>query len=163
MDFGNHMNVAYVQKALAARFGVQLVIDRVVARNIAAGLAAKASVFFATDGQLYCLVYGPSRLLLGDVKKIAVRIGLRAETFFPPRGQPDYFDEFGRQKFREIFPGFGRITDRDIMYYRTLAPYNPALILVDEVKDGHIYQADSDARSGWRVAAKCQYHRGEVK
>ena len=74
MDFGNHMDVAYVQKALAARFGVQLVIDRVVARNIAAGLAAKASVFFATDGQLYCLVYGPSRLLLGDVKKIAVRI-----------------------------------------------------------------------------------------
>ena len=52
MDFGNHMDVAYVQKALAARFGVQLVIDRVVARNIAAGLAAKASVFFATDGQL---------------------------------------------------------------------------------------------------------------
>ena len=96
MDFGNHMDVAYVQKALAARFGVQLVIDRVVARNIAAGLAAKASVFFATDGQLYCLVYGPSRLLLGDVKKITVRIGLRAETFFPPRGQPEYFDEFAK-------------------------------------------------------------------
>ena len=89
MDFGNHMDVAYVQKALAARFGVQLVIDRVVARNIAAGLAAKASVFFATDGQLYCLVYGPSRLLLGDIKKIAVRIGLRAETFFPPEVSRD--------------------------------------------------------------------------
>ena len=77
----------------------------------------------------------------------------------PPKNQPNYFDEIGREKFRGVFPGRGSITDSDIVFYRTLAPYSPALLLVSEVKDGNIYQADSDARGGWRVSAKFAYRR----
>ena len=161
MDISGNFDAIRLQRLLSVRFGVQLVVDALVARNIAAGMTARATIFFAQDGNLYCCVYGPSRLLLSDVKKIVTRMGLRPDHFFPPKGQPDYFDEFGRQKFKKLFPGFSRITDRDIVFYRTLAPYSPALVRIAEVKDGYIYQADSDARSGWRVAAKCQYRHME--
>ncbi len=162
MDISGNFDTVRMQRLLMVRFGVQLTIDKMVAHNIAAGLSARATVFFADDGQLYCCIYGPSRLLLSDVKKLVTRIGLRPAKFFPPKGQPDYFDEFGRQKFKKMFPGFSRVTDRDIVFYRTLAPYSPALVRISEVKDGYIYQADSDSRSGWRVAAKCNYHQVEV-
>jgi hypothetical protein len=108
---------------------------------------------------LLVFVDGHSRLLLSDVKKIVARMGLKAELFFPPKGQPDYFDTVGREKFREVFPGRGHISDSDIIFYRTLAPYNPGLVLISEVKNGEIYKYDSDAKNNWRLAAKFAYRR----
>jgi hypothetical protein len=86
-------------------------------------------------------------------------MGLKVEMYMPPKGRPNYFDEIGRVKFGEVFPGRNTVLESDILFYRTLAPYSPALLLISEVKDGHIYQADSDARSGWRVGAKFAYRR----
>ncbi|MFZ1243354.1 MAG: hypothetical protein WAQ22_04425 [Candidatus Saccharimonas sp.] len=148
-----------LEKLLKSQFHVDLEIDKVIARNIDASKAAQATVFLTKKKQLYCYIHGPSRLLLSDVKKLTSRIGVRPELFYPPKGQPRYFDDFGRRKFSEVFPGRQAVNDKDIIFYRTLAPYSPALALVSEVKDGHIYQADSDARSGWRVAAKFAYRR----
>jgi hypothetical protein len=44
-------------------------------------------------------------------------------------------------------------------FYKTLAPYNPALVLISEVKNGEIYQFDSDAYGNWRVGARFSYRR----
>ncbi len=98
-------------------------------------------------------------MLLSDVKKLAARIGGKPELFWPPKGRPHYFDEIGHEKFRDVFPGRGHISDEDIIFYRTLAPYNPALILVSAIKNGVIYQYDSDSQGQWRVAAKLTYRR----
>jgi hypothetical protein len=86
-------------------------------------------------------------------------MGLKAELYFPPQGRPNYFDEIGQSKFHEVFPGRKNITESDINFYRLLAPYNPALVLISEVKNGHVYQFDSDATTGWRVAVKFAYRR----
>ena len=51
------------------------------------------------------------------------------------------------------------ISSGDLLYYRTLAPYNPALGIIYEVKNGEIYQFDPDARGGWRVGARFRYKR----
>ena len=59
----------------------------------------------------------------------------------------------------EVFPGRTRVSDEDIIFYRTLAPYNPALVMISEVKSGEIYQFDSDFRGNWRVATKFTYRR----
>jgi len=48
--------------------------------------------------------------------------------YLPPKGRPRYFDEIGRKKFNEVFPGQKNISDEDIIFYKTLAPYSPALI-----------------------------------
>lgn len=141
------------------RFGLDVDIDQVIVRQVEVSRVATATVFLTKKKQLLVYVSGRSRLLLSDIKKIVARMGLKAELYFPPKHQPDYFDTVGREKFREVFPGRGAITDEDIIFYRTLAPYNPALVLISEVKNGEIYRYDSDAQGDWRVATKFAYRR----
>jgi hypothetical protein len=148
-----------LEKVCKERFGVDAEISQVIVRGVDVSRSASATVFLTKKKQLFVYVHGHSRLLLSDIKKIVARMGLKAEVYFPPKGQPDYFDAIGREKFREVFPGRGHISEEDIIFYRTLAPYNPALVLVGEVKNGEIYRYDSDAKSDWRIAAKFAYRR----
>jgi hypothetical protein len=141
------------------RFGLDVDIEQVIVRGIEVSRVATATVFLSKKKQLLVFIDGRSKLLLGDVKKLISRMGLKAELYFPPKHQPDYFDTVGREKFREVFPGRGSISDEDIIFYRTLASYNPALVLISEVKNGEIYRYDSDTRGDWRVAAKFAYRR----
>lgn len=134
-------------------------IDKVIVRDADVGKAAKATVLLTKKKQLLCYIHGPAKLQLADVKKIAARMGLKVELYMPPKGQPNYFDDIGAQRFRDVFPGHSQPTNDDLIYYRTLAPYSPALLHISEIKDGMIYQADSDARSGWRPATKFSYRR----
>ena len=41
----------------------------------------------------------------------------------------------------------------------TLAPYNPALVAISEVKHGEIKQFDASSPSQWRPAATFMYRR----
>lgn len=148
-----------LERVCKDRFGLDVAIDQVVVRDIEVGRVTKATVFLTKKKQLLVFVHSHSKLLLSDVKKIVARMGLKADTYLPPKHHPEYFDAIGRQKFREVFPGRGHITEQDIIFYRTLAPYNPALVLVSEVKNGEIYCYNSDAAGGWRVCAKFAYRR----
>lgn len=148
-----------LERICKERFGVDAEISQVILRGADVSRSATATVFLTKKKQLLVFVDGHSRLLLSDVKKIVARMGLKAELFFPPKGQLDYFDAVGREKFREVFPGRGHISDSDIIFYRTLAPYNPGLVLISEVKNGEIYKYDSDAKNNWRLAAKFAYRR----
>jgi hypothetical protein len=148
-----------LERIAKEKFGADIAIDQVIIRQVEVSRTSTATVFLTKKKQLFVYVDGHSKLLLGDIKKIIARMGLKAELFFPPKGQPDYFDAIGREKFRDVFPGRGHISDNDILFYRTLAPYSPALVLISEVKNGEIYQYDSDARGEWRPAAKFAYRR----
>jgi hypothetical protein len=148
-----------LERLVKDTFGLEIVIGQVIVRQVDVSRMATATVFLTKKKQLLLYVDGHSRLLLGDIKKIVARMGLQAELYFPPKGQIDYFDTIAYEKFRTVFPGRSRVTDDDLLFYRTLAPYNPALVLISEVKNGEIYQYDSDARGKWRVAAKFTYRR----
>ena len=148
-----------LERQLKAKFGVDAEIESVIARRIPVGRSVEATLFLTTKKQLFLYVDGESRLLLSDVKKIVSRVGLHTEMYMPPKGRPHYFDEVGAQKFQEIFPGRRAVGDEDIAFYKTLAPYSPALILIREVKNGIIYQFDSDATGSWRPHAKFSYRR----
>jgi len=148
-----------IERICKERFGVEAEIAQVILRDADVSRSASATVFLTKKKQLLVYVHGHSRLLLSDVKKIIARMGFKAELYFPPKGQPDYFDVVGREKFREVFPGRGHISDNDIIFYRTLASYNPGLVLISEVKNGEIYKYDSDAKNDWRLAAKFAYRR----
>jgi hypothetical protein len=159
MNQGDLFDDFAIEKSVKDEFGVALEVDSVIARNIDVGNSMKATIFLTKKKQLYCYIFGPARLVLGDVKKLAVRIGLKVEAFFPPKGRPQYFDEIGREKFRVVFPGRHEVHAEDIVFYRTLAPYSPALLQISEVRDGVIYRADTDARTGWRPTVKFAYRR----
>lgn len=140
-------------------FGLAVDIDQVIARQLPVSHTGEATVFLTKKKQLFVYINAHSKLVLSDVKKIVTRMGLKAELYLPPRSEVNYFDEVGRKKFREVFPGRGHITDEDLIFYRTLAPYNPALVQINEVLNGEIKQFDTDASKGWRTAVKFAYRR----
>ena len=148
-----------LERSIKQYFGVDIDIRQVIVYQLPVSRTAHATLIMTTKKQLFLYISGQSKLSLGDVKKLVVRMGLKSEQYFPPRGHPDYFDQIGRNKFHAVFPGRKNINEADIYFYRLLAPYNPALALISEVKDGHIYQFDSDASTKWRVAVKFAYRR----
>ena len=148
-----------LEQLIKMRFGLAMDIDKVIVRQIPVSRTAQATVFLSKKKQLYVVVAAQSKQTLGDVKKIVSRMGLTAELYVPPGGQPDYFDEIGRERVRAVFPGKANITESDLVYYRTLAPYNPALVQIREVLSGEIRQFDTDAHGDWRVAVKFAYRR----
>lgn len=141
------------------QFGLNLDIDKVIVRQVPVSRTATATVFLTAKKQLFAYIAAQSNTNLGDIKKILTRMGLKAELFIPPKGQPNYFDDIGREHFRAIFPGRGHIMPNDLIYYRTLASYNPALVQINEIPTGEIRQFDTDAHGNWRAAAKFAYRR----
>lgn len=141
------------------KFGFDIDIRQTIAANIPISHTGTASVFMTTKKHLFVYISAQSKLTLADITKIVSRMGLKAELYVPPRGQLDYFGEIGRAKFRQVYPGRTNITEDDIRFYKTLAPYNPALVQIKEVKDGEIKQFDTDASGGWRTSVKFAYRR----
>lgn len=148
-----------LERMVRELFGLSVDIDTVILRRADVSRSAVATVFLTQKKQLLLFIEAQSTMLLADVKKIVSRMGLKAELYVPPKGQPHYFDDIGRMKFCDVFPGRTTVTDEDIVFYKTLAPYNPALVMISEVKNGEIYQFDADARDGWRVGARFAYRR----
>lgn len=148
-----------LEKTVKTQFGMNIVVSQIIAGDIDVSRTAKATVFLTNKKQLFVYITAHSRLLQGDIAKIVSRMGLKAELFLPPAGHKDYFAVIGREKFKQVFPGRTHISDAEIRFYKTLAPYNPALVLVSEVKNGEIYRYDSDASKDWRLAARFAYRR----
>lgn len=148
-----------MERAIKAQFGVDGDIRQAIVFRVPVGPTTEATLFLNSKKQLYLYISGQSKLTLGDVRKLVSKMGLRADIYLPPKGHSQYFDEVGQRKFHEVFPGRKNISAEDIIYYKTLAPYNPALILIAEVLNGHVYQYDSDSNTSWRVAAKFSYRR----
>lgn len=148
-----------LERSIHDKFGMAVDVDSVILRSVDVSRTAKATIFLTKKKQLLLYIEASSPLLLADVRKIVSRMGLKSELYLPPKGQPHYFDDIGRAKFGEVFPGRKTVTDDDILFYRTLAPYNPALVMVSEVKNGEIYQFDADSRTQWRLATKFTYRR----
>ena len=148
-----------LEAILADRFGMKASIKQMIVHEIDVSRTAIASVFMTDKKQLVAFIAGPSKLTLGDVQKIVTRMGLKAELYFPPKHRPEYFDDIGREHVRSTFPGRTHISADDLRYYRTLAPYNPALVLIQQVREGQIYQYDTDTSGDWRPAAKFAYRR----
>jgi len=148
-----------VERAIKESFGVDADVRQAILLHTPVSQTAEATLFLTGKKQLYLFITAQSKLLLKDVKKIVSNMDLKPDIYLPPKGRPNYFNEVGLSKFHEVFPGRSHVTEEDLMYYKTLAPYNPALILISEVKNGVVYRFDSDAKTHWRPAVKFAYRR----
>ena len=148
-----------IERVIKEYFGVDADIRQAILLRVPVGHLAEATLFLTSKKQLFLYVNGKSKLIFSDIKKIVNHMGLKPETYLPPKSRPNYFDEVGCAKFHEVFPGRKQISEEDIIFYKTLAPYSPALILISEVKNGVVYQFDSDSNTSWRPAAKFTYRR----
>lgn len=148
-----------LERLIKEKFGINLDIYQPIVFKVPVSRTGEATLFLTSKKQLYLFISGQSKFLLSDIKKIVSRMGLKADTYLPPKNRPDYFNEVGRAKFHDVFPGRSNVNSDDILFYKTLAPYNPALIAISEVKDGHVYQYDADANDSWRISVKFAYRR----
>jgi len=148
-----------MEEAIKNRFGVDAEMMQPIVYRVPVSRTAEATLFLNSKKQLYLYVTGESKLLLSDIKKTVAKMNLKAESYVTPKGQPNYFDDVGREKFKKIFPGRSNISDQDIIYYKTLTPYNPALVMINDVIGGEVYQFDSDSSQGWRLATRFSYRR----
>ena len=152
-----------LERIAKEKFGFPIDVQSIILWHADVSRTAKASVFLTNKKQLMMYLEATSPLILSDVKKIISRMGMRAELFLPPKGQPRYFEDIGTRKFREVFPGRKHVTDEDLHFYKTLAPYNPALAVVSEIKNGEIHQFDPDVHGEWRVGARFAYRKVRAK
>jgi hypothetical protein len=148
-----------LERSINDHFGLDIDVRQAIVSHIPVSHTGEATLFLTSKKQLYVYITAQSKFLLGDIKKIVSRMGLRAELYIPPKGRPQYFDEIGQKKFHQVFPGRSHVTTEDLIFYRTLAPYNPALVLISEVKAGEVFQFDTDSSNSWRITAKFTYRR----
>lgn len=141
-----------LEKRIKAQFGLDLDMKKTLLSHAPVGPSATATLFASAKNKLYLYVSAQSKLTLGDIKKIVANMGLKAQLYLPPKQHPHYFDDVGTAKFKEVFPGRKNINMADIRFYKTLAPYNPALVLIDKINNGDsVYCYDSDSNTKWRV------------
>lgn len=140
-------------------FPTDVEVESIILRRVPVGRTAQATLFLTQKKQLLLFVDSQSPLVLGDVRKIVNRMGLRADNFLPPRGRPSYFSDVALGKFREVFPGRREVSDEDLMFYKTLVPYRPALVVIKEVVGSEVMVYDPDSTTNWRVGAKFSYRR----
>jgi len=152
-------NELALEKEIQSNFGVDITISNVISDRLPVGHTSEAALFLTNKKQLYVYIHGKSKLLLSDIKKIVSKMGLTADVYIPPKGQPRYFEDVALNKFRAVFPGRKHVNDSDLIFYRTLVPYNPALVLISEIKNGEVYQFDSDSTTSWRPSVKFAYRR----
>ncbi len=158
MDSGMYDDLA-IEELVKQHFGMKLEIKQTLVRGAPVSHTSEATVILSTKNQLYVFIKGQSRLTLGEVKKMVSRMGLKAELFIPPKGQPDYFNKIATAHFHKVFPGKSHFSSDDLSYYRTLAIYQPALVQISEVSTGKIYQFDTDSASSWRPVTNFSYRR----
>lgn len=148
-----------LERTISQQFGLDVNIENIIGSRLSVSRSGEATLFLTDKKQLYLFIDSQSTLNLGDVRKIVAHMGLKADAYLPPKGRPTYFDDIGATHFQKIFPGRKVASPQDTAYYRTLAPYRPALVLIGEVIDGTVYQYDADARTNWRPSTKFTYRR----
>ena len=155
-------DVLALEEIAKDKFDFPIEIQSIILPMSDVSRTAQATVVLDRTGELLAYITARAIMTLGDVKRLVRRMGLRPERFVPPKHQPNYFDDVATEKFQAVFPGMNVTSPDDLIYYRTLVPYNPALVVISEVKRGEIYQFDPDARGGYRVGARLHYKRSET-
>lgn len=152
-----------LDEKLKNEFAFSQDIRKVLLRNIPVSPTLEATVFTTTKHQLFVLISGGARANLADIQKIIKRMGLKSEFYVPPHGDSNYFTNYATQQFANTYPGSKLQDDSDLRYFKTLAPYAPALVRIAEISSGVIKQYDTDAASGWRPVLQHTYRRIKTK
>lgn len=89
-------------------------------------------------------------------------MGVEARNLPPPNNRPHYFDEVGTANLEKSFRGAPIYRLKTFIFIEHSHPI-AALVLISEVRDGVVYQYDSDASGDWRPSIRFAYRRIETK
>lgn len=156
---GDELDIVEFERHVYDVFSLDVKIKAVIADRLPVSRVATATVFLTTKQLLFCYISSPTKLTLGDARKIVRHMGLKAQQYLAPGADIDYFDRIARAKFKKTFPGRRITPNDDLNYYQSLALYRPALVQISEVEYGVIRQYDPTAVTSWRPAVKFSYRR----
>lgn len=148
-----------VERKIQEHFGLTLDIHKMIAFEAPASPTLRTTLFMTKKKQLYAYIEGRSTANLGDIRKVVSNMGMVADAYLPPAGNADYFDNIATKHFQKTFPGRRPSNSSDLRYYRTLATYLPALVLIKEIKDGIIFRYDLDSSTKWRPLTRLSYKK----
>lgn len=146
-----------LEKHLKSRFHDGLNVHHMIVRELPVSRMATADIFMTSKNQLFAFLQAQGPMTTGDVRKIMRHMGCEVDEFLPPITDKNYFTRVATEKFRATYPGRTPLNDDDLRYYYTLVPYNPALVKIQAITNGVIYQFDPTSESSWRPAAKLVY------
>lgn len=151
-----------ITETIREEFARKLEITRMLVRDMQVSPVAHASVFRAKGGSVYVLIRSNNPMLLGDVMKIIRNMGAEADNFAPPSGVESYFTDHAIEKYRAVFPGKPVKNDaEELRYYRTLVPYNPALVQLARIR-GELREYEPESRR-WNVVKRLTYSKINTK
>lgn len=153
--------VSQIEKICRDHFRIGLRIVKVALDDVPTSKGSHTTIFQTDRNAIYALCMSDDPLILADVKSIVRLMGMTAESYFPPNADKNYFIHFGQKTFQSVFPGRKAGTDQEISYYKTLAPYSPALIRIARI-DGEIRQYDKLWQQ-WQSALEFSYQRMQVQ
>lgn len=146
-----------IKNACKERFGLNIDVAEVVARNFPVSSSSRAALFKAKNGQVLLYIKSRGAQVFGDVQKMVLRMECEADYYYPPHGEPEYFDRVARDKFKVLFPGKHILGEDDLRYYKALAPYSPALVRIAKVK-GEVRAYDEQLKA-WRKIKDFHYSK----
>ena len=156
----NRYETTRIQNICKNYFGVNLNINDIILDSIPSSKSSNMTLFKTNDDTIYALCLSEKPLTLADIKNIISSMGIKADSFLPPNADQDYFSRYGQQIFQSVFPGHKQGTDQDISFYKTLAPYSPALIKVSRI-NGIIRKYNNNWQQ-WQNALELSYQTTQV-
>ena len=115
----------------ATGFHLDIPVDEFLCDDIETGKDSYAMLFRSGNDVYALLVAAPgTEQTLADVQHMVKRMGLTADTYFPPQADPTYFYRQAIQKIKEVYPARRQWSAEDLRYYRRYAAYSPALVRV---------------------------------
>lgn len=114
-------------------FSIKIRVKKIVTRKLLISKNTHLIIFYSQKGTLYGLLSSLNNLDLIDIQKMIKASGIEADYYLPPKGDINYFINFGKKKYQTHFPAKTEINNQDIEFYQTLAPYNPALFKINKI------------------------------
>lgn len=143
-------------------FHVYLPVKRFIGDDIETGPHSYA-VLFESGHDLYALITATDGYAqtLDDVRRAVRNMGLRAQRFFPPAADPDYFYQEGLRHFLASYPGRKKWHRREITpFYQSLAAYPVGLVRIAQ-SDGEVRRYNT--RSGtWQKVLDYRFRKVPV-
>lgn len=136
-------------------FKVNLCVTEIVFNDVSTGKYSRTTVFKDDREEVYALCLSDEPLVLADIRNIISSMGMKAQEYLPPDADYEYFSRNGRKIFESVFPDRKITNDQEITFYKTLAPYSPALVRISQIHPE--VREYNDIRNQWQNSMQLSY------
>ncbi len=120
-------------------------------------------LFMDQQDNLFAFITSKAKTTLGDIRKMLLKANLIPIKFFDPKNKPNHFDQIATELFKQAYPGMKPVSNKDLIYYKTLVSCNPALVEIKNIRNGIIKSFDTNAKNNWRPYKKFNYSKVKVE